>query len=189
MKFRIDMKTIKGVLLGTVLGGIIFGGLGVAAITLTAKDIKYTPSNENFTVTNAKEAIDELYKISEDKISNVHYPFKVEGFFNNTNSNHNVDTGGIILYYMVNDYTKYDFSDITDGTWLELFEISGYKDGVSTTLSSGRNGFHGSPYPDVIDITGYDYISVKLFKYGSTVNSSGKYTTDVVDLTKMKFLK
>ena len=67
MNFKINGKSkiIKVFLLGTVLGGIIFGGLGVAAVTLTAKDIKYTPSNEEFTATNAKEALDEIYELAE----------------------------------------------------------------------------------------------------------------------------
>lgn len=61
-------KTIKGIIIGGILGTIITGGLGVAAVTLTAEQIKYMPSNENFTVTNVQEAMDEIYKIAEYKI-------------------------------------------------------------------------------------------------------------------------
>ena len=57
---------IKGILIGTILGGIIFGGIGAAAVTLTAEQITYTPSNEEFDVTNAQDALNELYKLSEN---------------------------------------------------------------------------------------------------------------------------
>ena len=35
MDMKIDKKKIKDILLGIVLGGVIFGGIGVAAVTLT----------------------------------------------------------------------------------------------------------------------------------------------------------
>lgn len=38
--------------------------MGVAAITLTANQVKYTPNNEDSTATNAQEAIDELYEMT-----------------------------------------------------------------------------------------------------------------------------
>ena len=62
----IKRKTIKGIIIGTVLGGIITGGVGVTAVTLTAKEIKYTPSNQTSTATNADEAINELYEMTEE---------------------------------------------------------------------------------------------------------------------------
>lgn len=82
------LKKLKGILLGFILGGIFFGGIGVAAITLTAKEIKYTPSNENFTVTNASDAIDELYKIagtvSKSRVVSKAFSLSVSGTSNNT---------------------------------------------------------------------------------------------------------
>jgi len=55
----------RDLVLATIIGGVVFGGIGVAAVTLTADQIKYTSSNENFTATNAKDALDEIYKIAE----------------------------------------------------------------------------------------------------------------------------
>lgn len=59
-------RNLKDVLFGITIGGLIFGGIGVAAITLTASEIKYTPSNELSTATNVKDAMDELYTMSEE---------------------------------------------------------------------------------------------------------------------------
>ena len=61
-------KKANGFLTGIVVGGIIFGGIGASAVTLSAEQVKYTPSNENFIVTNVKEAMDEIYKIAEYEI-------------------------------------------------------------------------------------------------------------------------
>jgi len=54
----------KILFLGVILGGIIFGGIGVAAITLQANQVKYTPSNSGFNATNAEEALDKLYTMT-----------------------------------------------------------------------------------------------------------------------------
>lgn len=59
-------RNLKDVLFGITIGGLIFGGIGVAAITLTAGEIKYTPSNELSTATNVKDAMDELYTMTNE---------------------------------------------------------------------------------------------------------------------------
>ena len=59
---------MKGIVLGTFFGVLLTSGIVVTATTLTAKEIKYTPSNEKFTATNAEEALDEIYKIAEYEI-------------------------------------------------------------------------------------------------------------------------
>jgi len=61
-----NVRNLKCAVLSFVLGGIVFSGIGVIAVTLTAKDIKYTPSNENFTATNVEEAMDGLYDIANE---------------------------------------------------------------------------------------------------------------------------
>lgn len=59
---------IKGITIGVIIGGIVFGGIGVTAVTLQANQIKYTPSNSEFNATNAEEALNEIYKIAEYEI-------------------------------------------------------------------------------------------------------------------------
>lgn len=62
----IKKDIIKVFVLGIIIGGIIFSGISVVAITLTANEISYTSSESEFTATNVKSAIDELYKISQE---------------------------------------------------------------------------------------------------------------------------
>lgn len=55
----------KHLVLTSIVTFFLACGIGVGAITLTAEQIKYSPSNENFDVTNTKDAIDELYLLSQ----------------------------------------------------------------------------------------------------------------------------
>lgn len=65
---------MKKVLLGILIGGIVFGTIGAgAAYVYTARDINYQSSDENWNVNNVQEAISEL-KTDVNTISN-----KVEG--------------------------------------------------------------------------------------------------------------
>ena len=61
-------STMKGIIIGVFLGTVLTGSITVTAVTLTAKEIKYTPNNQNFTATNAEEALNEIYKIAEYEI-------------------------------------------------------------------------------------------------------------------------
>lgn len=54
----------KDIFLGIIIGIIIDGFIGVTAITLSAEEITYTPSNNKFTVTNSKDALDRLYELT-----------------------------------------------------------------------------------------------------------------------------
>lgn len=60
---------IKGIVIGIIIGTFVTSGMGVTAVTLAAKEIKYTPSNEKFAVTNAKDALDEIYKMYDSGIN------------------------------------------------------------------------------------------------------------------------
>lgn len=57
-------KDYKKFIFGFILGGLLFGSIGVVALTLTADQIEYTPSNSEFNVNNTKDAIDELYAMT-----------------------------------------------------------------------------------------------------------------------------
>lgn len=43
--------------------------MGVVAVTLTANDVIYSPSNSEFSVTNTKQALDKLYELVDEKSS------------------------------------------------------------------------------------------------------------------------
>lgn len=61
-------KYITSGIAGIMIGALLTGGISVAAVNLTAKDVKYTPSNEKFTATTAEEAMNELYNLSAELV-------------------------------------------------------------------------------------------------------------------------
>ena len=63
MKNKKTKYYLKNNLIGLIVGGIIFGSLGVyAAITFPSNEVSFDPSNSTLSSTNVKDAIDELYK-------------------------------------------------------------------------------------------------------------------------------
>ena len=63
MKNKKTKYYLKNNLIGLIVGGIIFGSLGVyAAITFPSNEVSFDPSNSTLKSTNVKGAIDELYK-------------------------------------------------------------------------------------------------------------------------------
>lgn len=65
----IRKKTLKWFVLGIIFGGLIFGGIGVVALTLTANQVSYSPSDTSFNVENVNDALNELYKLSSTSSS------------------------------------------------------------------------------------------------------------------------
>lgn len=64
-KFLTEKKeAVKGLTIGLVLGSIIFSGIGVVAVTLAANQVTYTPSDQSFTATNVKDALDQMYVLA-----------------------------------------------------------------------------------------------------------------------------
>ena len=133
---NVNKNDFKNILKGVIIGGLIFGGIGVAAVTLTADQIKYTPSNEKFTATNVKDAMDEIYKIAEYKIPENTY-FYEEGTEG--------DSTTIVRYKKINDeYFVCDENGIvaegtaaTDVTSKTLIEYSATAAGNMTAGSAG----------------------------------------------------
>jgi len=162
---------IKGMIIGTIIGGLIFGGIGTAAVTLTAKEIKYTPSNENFAVTNAKEALDEIYKIAEYEIPSdtYFYDSKTQG-------------GDIVRYkkvdgkyYLCDENGKVTNNEEQDISTLELTE---YTLTNQTNLSQGKAGFafgnlylgNGNDKTAYLGQLDFEYIDIR---------QGGNYTTSL----------
>lgn len=73
MKKTKKQSTVKGIVIGTILGTVLTGSIAVTAVTLTAKEIKYTPSTQISTATNAEDAINELYEMTVDLKGNIIY--------------------------------------------------------------------------------------------------------------------
>ena len=55
---------MKKILIGFILGGIIFGCIGVYAASYLATDIIYEPEDASWEVNNVSEALSDLYKSS-----------------------------------------------------------------------------------------------------------------------------
>ena len=58
-------RNLKDFFIGIIIVGMVFGGIGVTAVTLTAKQVLYTPEDSNFKVTDVEAAINEIYKMAE----------------------------------------------------------------------------------------------------------------------------
>ena len=60
-------KLIKNNLFGFIIGGIIFGSIGIYAASIYyAKDISYEPSDASWEVSNVNEALNELNEITKN---------------------------------------------------------------------------------------------------------------------------
>jgi len=170
MKFKSKYKkskTVNGFVTGLVVGGIIFTGIGGVAVTLAANQIKYTPSNDKFNVTNAKEALDEIYKIAEYEIPADTYFYdsdtegenivrykKVDGKFylcdengkvEDNASEVNVSDKNLIEYTSSNSKNlsvgsagySNNFLHLGDGFDNASYEDSGYRKGYTQGLADG----------------------------------------------------
>ena len=134
---NVNKNNLRFLLTGVTIGGLIFGGIGVAASTLTANQIKYTPSNENFKATNAEEALNEIYKIAEYKIPEDTY-FYEEGTEG--------DSTTIVRYKKINnEYFLCDANGIvlegTDATDVTSKNLIPYTAENSGNISAGAAGY------------------------------------------------
>ena len=64
------MKLDKKIIITSIICFLISGTIGVVAYKAAAKDITFTPSNENWQVDNVEDAVNDLYnKNNSDYIS------------------------------------------------------------------------------------------------------------------------
>lgn len=123
-----------GIVIGTIIGAILTGSLGVAAVTLSAEQIKYTPKDSSILVTNAKQALDEIYKIAEYKIP-------VDTYFYDSNTNGK----NVVRYKKVdgNYYLCNEKGIITNNTSVDVTSVNliEYRSSISDNLSLGTAGY------------------------------------------------
>ena len=132
-------KCIISGITGLIIGVIITGGIGVVAITMNADQIKYTPSNDKFTATNMKEAMDEIYKIAEYEIPKDTY------FYDSTTEGEEIVRYKKVdgKYYLcdgngkITDETEQDVSD------LRLIE---YISSNAGNISAGSAGYANNSF-------------------------------------------
>lgn len=65
-------KFIRNNIFGFILGGLIFGGIGIYAVSYYAKDVTYTPGDKTWEVSNVEEALNSLYE-NKSSSSNLNY--------------------------------------------------------------------------------------------------------------------
>ena len=59
---RVNNKSLKLVIMSSLITAIIVGSIGVIAASLSAKDIGFTSTNEEWQVNNVEDAINDLYE-------------------------------------------------------------------------------------------------------------------------------
>ena len=150
-------KIIKSRIFTFVLGAVIFSGItGVAAYSMFAKDIKYTPSDTTWkksngdSITNVEDAIDELYENSNalktsDLKSSVQYKNDRAG--ENTAAINNLSKGKYMCFYVHNaagTTTTKNFRSVTDINKetgcddTEILYSKNYSTGGASVISSNQ---------------------------------------------------
>jgi len=64
-------SNIKIIAITAIITTLLVGGLGVAAVTLTAKDIGFTSTNEGWEADNVEDAMNDLYVLGKNKKTGV----------------------------------------------------------------------------------------------------------------------
>jgi len=156
------MKNLKLVLL--IIGGIVlFLAGGVVAATLSAKDIGFTSSNEEWNVDNVEDAMNDLYKIEKSVISDIGLDYL------------HIALTGNHKYYKYHEVTSangftYEGTNfiLEEGKYLLYLDNGGFGFGIATTSSNGTTTGTGTNTP-------IEYEVVKtLFKYGSTTGGRNR---------------
>jgi len=69
MKRKITIKTL---IIAIMVTAILSGTVGVIAVKLSAKDVGFTASNEEWQVNNVEDAVNDLYKIGIDNSEEIY---------------------------------------------------------------------------------------------------------------------
>jgi len=62
-------RTLKIVVLTSIISILLTSSIGVVALTLYADDIIYTPANTNWKIDNAESALNDLYTMTNTKLT------------------------------------------------------------------------------------------------------------------------
>lgn len=133
-------KFVKKNILGVIIGGFIFGIAGVSATTYLYRSNQISYSNSNSTVTNVKEAIDDLYKIKGYTVQENTYFYDELTKGTNNIVRYKKDNNN---YYLCNQYGEVSDSIIQDVTGKNLIA---YTSAISSNLSAGSAGYAGGKF-------------------------------------------
>ena len=127
---------MKKILLGILIGGIVFGTIGAgAAYVYTARDIGYTPNDESWNVTNANEALtslkDDINQVSTD-VNN--YKSEIIEALNNNGSELSNDSSMEDIVTSINNSD----GEIGDIAYIQTYSTDG--DNCSCNIGKIING-------------------------------------------------
>ena len=186
---------MKKNILSFILGGLIFGTIGVGATYVyTARDISFLPSDENWNVTNASEAISSLKEdlntvnnnVSEYK-SNIAQTLTDNGITTNSNDSfetidNNIDDG-------INNYKSQINTCNSNYSTLNT-NFTNYKKGVTTSLKNkGVNVTESSTLAQVQSgINNMSTTNVYYLGTGTSFNIKTKFPNDYQRFTNSNFI-
>ena len=132
--------SLKDLIITGIICSVIFSGIGVAAVTLNADKIKYTPISEKYTATNAQEALDEIYNLAENsKVKRIVVASDVDGY-----GAKSFDVTSMIPEYA--SLTADNFALVVTGSYEKIDDYSVGSPGISYDPSTGVvtiGGIHG----------------------------------------------
>ncbi len=101
-------------IIGVIIGVVLTGSVGVIAYTINARDVEFSPSNENWNVSNVEEAID---YIKENMGINV----------NNLQTDYLYDYGDQVALRSLNkDLSKGKYIVFLSSTWSWSFSLNSF---------------------------------------------------------------
>ena len=186
---------MKKNILSFILGGLIFGTIGVGATYVyTARDISFLPSDENWNVTNASEAISSLKddlntvnnNVSEYK-NNIAQTLTENGITTNSNDSfetidNNIDDG-------INNYKSQINTCNSNYSTLNT-NFTNYKKGVTTSLKNkGVNVTESSTLAQVQSgINNMGSTDVYYLGTGTSFNIKTLFPNDYQNFTNSNFI-
>ena len=121
---------MKKMLIGFILGGLLFGSM-VYAASYNANDITYTKPGASTSIT-VKSALDELYTRASGKSNS--------GSFTTVAGENSIDVGFVpskmVIYYNSNMIILYDSTISTTKSYAYKLTAPGYEQTITTTNTS-----------------------------------------------------
>lgn len=175
------------VIIAVIISGVVFTTVGVyAASQILAKDISFTPKNENWEVDNLEDAINDLYNNSDSniKINVTHIYTELKQSVNYT---HTFEEDGIYAVGVLNGSYSKTVSITTDsevllndyyvpGNRISAFEILDAKAGDTVTLKGTNYAQVTNAY--IYKIENFDFDETFRREFGYDATATIKYTAE-----------
>ena len=183
-------KTVKVGLLSSLISIVATGGIAVAAVNISAKDIGFNSGSENWEATNVEDAMNDLYVLGNDKLPenynkgyNDGYNKGIEGGAKvyKLGNGRSFNISSIVGTENVGKYTSNNFIAVPiSGVSLTVnatYELSDKTPSAVTNVSSGAVAYDAST--GIVTVSGFSASST-ICKYS---NGSGAMDSRGADLT------